>query len=161
MKWSSLRQWPFLWNEMIGFFWRFLATVLHSATEKNLHEILTFLRRCSLCVFNLPSFLGVAAQTFLFCLLLWKCRTSGWKVEILCMEIFLLVQTSPSQAETYLFSIAKRRLSNAMDDSIIRYAIINSFSFKERVDFHTLKNHRGFNLTKKSHFTDTKIFKTR
>ena len=26
-----------------------------------------------------------------------------------------------------------------MDDSIIRYAIINSFSFKERVDFHTLK----------------------
>ena len=55
------------------------------------------------------------------------------------MEIFLLVQPSPSQAETYLFSIAKRRLSNAMDDSIIRYAIINSFSFKERVDFHTLK----------------------
>ena len=67
------------------------------------------------------------------------------------MEIFLLVQASPSEAETYLFSIAKRRLSNAMDDSIIRYAIINSFSFKERVDFHTLKNHSGLKLTKKSH----------
>ena len=145
----------------MGFFWRFLATVLHSATEKNLHEILTFLRRCSLCVFNLPSFLGVAAQTFLFCLLLWKCRTSGWKVEILCMEIFLLVQASPSQAETYLFSIAKRRLSNAMDDSIIRYAIINSFSFKERVDFHTLKKSQWVKIDGKVSFCYWKIFKTR
>ena len=46
-----------------------------------------------------------------------------------------------------------------MDDSIIRYAIINSFSFKERVDFHTLKNHSGLKLTKKSHHAIEKSLK--
>ena len=36
-----------------------------------------------------------------------------------------------------------------MDDSIIRYAIINSFSFKERVDFHTLKKSQWVKIDEK------------
>ena len=39
-----------------------------------------------------------------------------------------------------------------MDDSIIRYAIINSFSFKERVDFHTLKKSQWVKIDEKVSF---------